>query len=80
MEGKEVAHASLDWEKHPQAREVMAHYRWVVAHNRRYDIYLGEGAMMSMAVVVVDRQKTEDRVVWVRRLSALDRLRNMLGL
>lgn len=80
VEGKEVAHASLDWEKHPQAREVMAHYRWVVAHNRRYDIYLGEGAMMSMAVVVVDRQKTEDRVVWVRRLSALDRLRNMLGL
>jgi hypothetical protein len=80
VEGKPVDRSALDWEKHPQAREVLAHYRWVMTSNHRYDIYVGEGAMMSVAVVVVDRQTTEGRVVLVRRLSALERLRNMLGL
>jgi hypothetical protein len=85
VDGKPVDRSTLDWERHAEARAVKAHYHWVVAHNRRYDVYVGEGAMMSVAIVVVDRQKADRqkegaRVIWVRRFSALDRLRTMLGL
>ncbi|MFO7632367.1 MAG: hypothetical protein R6W76_07505 [Caldilinea sp.] len=80
VEGKPVERQALAWEDYPPAQALIAHYRWIVAGNRRYEIYVGEGAMMSMAIVVVDRQTERPRVVWVRRLSALDRLRGMLGI
>ncbi len=73
-------HKKLAWDDHDQAQVMASHYRWVVTHNRRYDIYLGEGAMMSTAIVVVDRQADPPRVVYVRRLSALERLRGLLGI
>jgi hypothetical protein len=80
VEGKPVERQALAWEDYPPAQALIAHYRWIVAGNRRYEIYVGEGAMMSMAIVVVDRQTERPRVVWVRRLSALERLRGMLGI
>ena len=78
--GVTVNHKKLAWDDHDQAQVMASHYRWVVTHNRRYDIYLGEGAMMSTAIVVVDRQADPPRVVYVRRLSALERLRGLLGI
>ena len=77
--GVAVDRRALAWGAHEQAQAIAPHYHWVVISNRRYDIYIGEGAMMSTAVVVVDRQPDKRRVVHVRRFSALDRLRGMLG-
>jgi hypothetical protein len=79
-EGVTVEWQALMWGDHEQAQAMAPHYHWKRVRNRRYDIYLGEGAMMSMAVVVVDHQSEKHRVVAVRRLSALDRLRGLLGL
>jgi len=79
-EGVAVEWQTLNWRDHEQAQAMAPHYHWKCVSNRRYAIYLGEGAMMSMAVVVVDHQSTKRRVVAVHRLSALDRLRGLLGL
>jgi len=78
-EGVAVDSRALAWEEHPQASAIAPHYRWLRSSNRRYDIYIGEGAMMSVAVVVVEQKADGPRIVWVRRLSALERLREMLG-
>jgi hypothetical protein len=79
-EGVQVEHQTLAWDDHEQAHMMAPHYRWKRVRNRRYDIYFGEGAMMSTAVVVVDHQSEPSRVAMVRQLSALDRLRGLLGL
>lgn len=79
-EGVAVDRQTLHWDDHAQAQTMAPHYHWKRVSNRRYDIYLGEGAMMSTAVVVVDHQPQKHRVVAARRLSALDRLRGLLGL
>jgi hypothetical protein len=78
--GAPVDRLALAWEDDPAAQALIPHYRWVVGSNRRYDIYVGEGAMMSVAIVVVDRDAKARRIVWMRRLSALDRLRGRLGI
>ncbi|GIK71578.1 MAG: hypothetical protein BroJett021_05660 [Chloroflexota bacterium] len=78
--GIPVDRLALAWEDDPAAQALIPHYRWVVGSNRRYDIYVGEGAMMSAAIVVIDRNANTRRVVWMRRLSALDRLRSRLGI
>lgn len=78
--GEAVAQQALDWRNHEQAQTMAPHYHWKRVSNRRYDIYYGEGAMMSTAVVVVDHQSEQRRVVTVRQFSALDRLRGLLGL
>lgn len=80
MEGVAVEQQALAWGDHEQAHKMAPHYRWKHVRNRRYDIYFGEGAMMSTAVVVVDHHAEPHRVVMVRQLSALDRLRGLLGL
>jgi len=78
--GVPVERRALAWEEDAQAQALIPHYRWVVGSNHRYDIYVGEGAMMSVAIVVVDRAAKTRRIVWMRRLSALERLRGMLGI
>ncbi len=78
--GATVDRKTLAWSNHEEAQAMAPHYRWLVIRNRRYDIYLGEGAMLSTAIVVVDRQAEPPRVVRARRLSALERLRGLLGL
>lgn len=80
LEGVAVERQALAWGAHEQAHALAPHYRWKRVSNRRYDIYFGEGFMMNMAVVVVDHQSEQRRVVMVRQLSALDRLRGLLGL
>ncbi|MCB0049592.1 MAG: hypothetical protein KDE24_08625 [Caldilinea sp.] len=70
----------LPWLDHPEAGPIASHYQWRKADNLRYDIYFGEGRMASVAVVVVQRGADGGRVVRVQRMSALDRLRGMLGL
>lgn len=78
--GKVVAADHLPWLDHPEAGPIASHYQWRKADNLRYDIYFGEGRMASVAVVVVQRGADGGRVVRVQRMSALDRLRGMLGL
>lgn len=78
--GVAVDRDALDWGDDEQVRTIAPHYRWVAAGNRRYDIYVGEGAMMTTAVVVVERRGDQRRIVWLRRLTVLERLREMLRL
>lgn len=78
--GIPVDRLALSWEDYPAAQALIPHYRWVIGRNRRYDIYVGEGAMMSVAIVVIDREAKTQRFVRVLRLSALDRLRIRLGI
>jgi len=75
-----VDRKTLVWGDDEQAQAMATHYQWRRASNLRYDIYVGAGAMMSTAVVVVDRLADAPRVVYVRRLSALERLRGLLGI
>lgn len=78
--GVPVDRKMLAWDAREQAPILTSHSHWIVTRNRRYDIYLGEGAMLSTAIVVVDRQADPPRVIYVRRFSALERLRGLLGL
>jgi len=75
-----VARHALAWPPAPEVNELIPSYRWRVVSNRRYDIYIGDGAMKALAVVVVERRPEGDRVVRWRRFSALERLRNLLGI
>ncbi len=80
VEGRPVAHHALAWPPAPEVNELIHYYRWRVVSNRRYDIYIGDGAMKALAVVVVERRPEGARVVRWRRFSALERLRNLLGI
>jgi hypothetical protein len=55
------------------------HYRWRRLSNARYIILVGESSFLSRAVIVVAKAGGGRRVVAVRRLSALDRLRDQFG-
>ena len=79
-QGKIVASNAVPWLDHSEAGPIAPYYQWRKAENQRYDIYFGEGKMASVAVVVVQRDDKGGRVVRVQRMSALDRLRGMLGL
>jgi hypothetical protein len=58
---------------------VMApHHTWLRATNRRYTIYLGQGALMAAAIVVVEATADGPRVVLTRKLSLMDSIRDKL--
>ncbi len=78
--GKVVARDHLPWLNHAEAGPLAPHYQWRQGGNLGYDIYWGEGRLASVAVVVVRRGDDGGRVVRIQRMSALDRLRRMLGL
>jgi len=80
VEGRPVEHYSLVWPGAPELNDLIPHYRWRIVSNRRYDIYVGEGALKAMAVVVIERRAEGGRLVRMQRFSALDRLRNLLGI
>ncbi|MBW7884620.1 MAG: hypothetical protein H3C34_18675 [Caldilineaceae bacterium] len=72
--------AQQPWAKHTAVAQLAPYYRWVCSSNLRFDIYFGEGSMMSGAVVVVERSEEGERVVHTRRVTAIERVRGMLGL
>lgn len=78
--GRLVACEQLPWLDHPAAGPIASYYQWRVASNLRYDIYWGVGGLASIAVVVVQHGPDGGHVVRVQRMSALDRLRGVLGL
>lgn len=80
VEGRPVERHALAWPPAPEVNELTHSYRWRVVSNRRYDIYIGDGAMKALAVVVVERCSAGNRVVHIHRFSALERLRNLLGI
>jgi hypothetical protein len=80
VEGRPVERYSLVWPGAPELNDLIPHYRWRVVSNRRYDIYVGEGALKAIAVGVIERRAEGGRLVRMQRFSALDRLRNLLGI
>ncbi|MCS6827403.1 MAG: hypothetical protein NZ553_12380 [Caldilinea sp.] len=80
IEGRPLERHSLAWPPTPEANDLIHHYRWRMVSNRRYEIYIGEGAMKALAIVVVERCAEGARVVRIQRFSALERLRNLLGI
>jgi hypothetical protein len=53
-------------------------YSWLRASNRRYTIYVGQGALMAGAIVVVEETADGPRVVLARKLSLMDSIRDKL--
>lgn len=79
-ESRPVKRHALAWPDTPELSELIPHYRWRLVSNRRYDIYVGEGSLGATAVVVMERRAEGRRLVRMQRFSALDRLRNLLGI
>jgi hypothetical protein len=71
VEGRPVARHALAWPPAPEVNELIHSYRWRVVSNRRYDIYIGDGAMKALAVVVVERRPEGDRVVRGQRIAVI---------
>jgi hypothetical protein len=62
---------------HPQVRLLVPHFRWRRTGNRRYLIYIGQGPLMTGAIVVVERppeggDAEPPRVLVARRSGILD--------
>lgn len=64
----------------PQVAALAPYYRWRRLSNDRYLIYVGENSFLSRAIVVVNKEIHPGHVVGVRRLNAVDRLRDQFGI
>ena len=76
--GEVVALIDEPWASEAAVAALATQYRWVRAANQRYIIYLGQNALMSSALVVIDQAVTPYKVVTARKVSMTETIRGRL--
>jgi hypothetical protein len=77
--GTAVDIRNMVWSEQGEAAKLIPYYRWLRQSNTRYTVYFGEGSMLNGAVIVIAKTPEGERVVYTRRVGAVERLRGMLG-
>lgn len=68
-----------EWVQVAEVDKLLPHYVWRQQSNQRYTIYWGEGLAFRAAVIVVEHTPKLERLLFVHRISMVDRMRGLLG-
>ena len=77
-EGEPVALEEEPWAATPEVAALAPHYRWLRTRNARYRIYLGQNALMSSALIVVDQKAAPPQVISAHKIGMVETLRGKL--
>lgn len=79
-QGASVDLRTAAWAQDRSVAQLVGYYRWKRLESPGNIIYRGEGALGALAIIVTRRIEGVEKVVWMRRIDAMERLRGFVGL